>query len=94
LPGRSKLKENRSLLMGHGKPGKPFCCKNCWGVSSLHVLRLDFLENPEFAAAFAGSISPKEAILNIELLTGKIFNPETDLLIPMNLVSVSELSPH
>lgn len=33
-------------------------------------MRLDFLENPELADAFEGSLSPEDIITNIELLTG------------------------
>lgn len=31
--------------------------------------------------AFVGSLKPGEVISNIELLTGQVFNPATDLLI-------------
>jgi hypothetical protein len=52
-----------------------------FGREFVNVLRVDFLENPEFATAFAGSLSPKDVISGIELLTGQVFNAATDLLI-------------
>ncbi|MCE3253606.1 MAG: hypothetical protein K0Q67_2626 [Cellvibrio sp.] len=74
--------ERKPLLIdGARQTGKTFLLQELLGREFPHVLRLDFLETPEFAAAFAGSLSPKAVISNIELLTGKIFNPETDLLI-------------
>ena len=51
------------------------------GQTFANVLHLDFLENPVYKQAFDGSLSPHELLMNIELLTNQVFNPETDLLI-------------
>lgn len=69
------------LIDGARQTGKTYLLKQLLGSEFTHVLHLDFLENPELADAFAGSLSPEAVISNIELLTGQIFNPATDLLI-------------
>jgi predicted AAA+ superfamily ATPase len=74
--------ERKPLLIdGARQTGKTFLLQELLGREFANVLRVDFLENPQFAEAFAGSLSPDEVISNIELLTGQIFNPKTDLLI-------------
>lgn len=44
-------------------------------------MRIDFLERPDLADAFADSLTPADVIGNLELLTNQPFNPSTDLLI-------------
>lgn len=74
--------ERKPLLIdGARQTGKTFLLLELLGSEFANVLRVDFLENPALAEAFAGSLSPDDVISNIELLTGQIFNPEQDLLI-------------
>ncbi|TAA45978.1 ATP-binding protein [Corallincola spongiicola] len=69
------------LIDGARQTGKTYLLQSLLGDSFEHVLRVDFLESPEMAEAFAGSLTPEEVIVNLELLTGEQFNPITDLLI-------------
>jgi len=69
------------LIDGARQTGKTFLLQELLGREFANVLRVDFLENPALADAFAGSLAPDDVISNIELLTGQIFNPTTDLLI-------------
>src|SRR5690554_4558918 len=74
--------ERKPLLIdGARQTGKTYLLQTLFGKSFANVLRIDFLESPDMASAFAGSLSPKDVITNIELLTGQVFNEETDLLI-------------
>lgn len=74
--------ERKPLLIdGARQTGKTFLLQELLGREFANVLRVDFLESPALAEAFAGSLSPDDVISNIELLTGRIFNPEQDLLI-------------
>jgi len=78
---KRQAKRKPLLIDGARQTGKTFLLKELLGGEFANVLRVDFLETPAFADAFAGSLSPDDVISNIELLTGKIFNSETDLLI-------------
>lgn len=69
------------LIDGARQTGKTYLLQTLLGSEYANVLRLDFLETPELAEAFAGSLSPADVLTNIELLTGQRFNPGTDLLI-------------
>lgn len=69
------------LIDGARQTGKTYLLQELLGREFATVLRVDFLENPALADAFAGSLAPDDVISNIELLTGQIFNPTTDLLI-------------
>lgn len=69
------------LIDGARQTGKTFLLQELFGNTFANVLRIDFLENPTYKEAFEGSLSPDELLMNIELLTNKVFNPETDLLI-------------
>ncbi|MDP1931456.1 MAG: AAA family ATPase, partial [Gammaproteobacteria bacterium] len=69
------------LIDGARQSGKTYLLQTLLGSEFASVLRLDFLENPQLADAFAGSLSPADVLSNIELLTGQVFNPATDLLI-------------
>ena len=69
------------LIDGARQTGKTFLLQELFGDTFTKVLRIDFLENPTFKEAFDGSLSPDELVMNIELLTNQVFNPETDLLI-------------
>jgi predicted AAA+ superfamily ATPase len=69
------------LLDGARQTGKTYLLNTLLGQTFGHTLRIDFLESPEIADAFAGSLAPDEILSNIELLTGQVFNPQTDLLI-------------
>ena len=78
-----KAKPSRKPLVidGARQTGKTYLLQNLLGNEFENTLRLDFLENPELAQAFEGSLSPEDIIMNIELLTGQVFNASTDLLI-------------
>lgn len=78
-----KAKPSRKPLVidGARQTGKTYLLQTLLGDEFENTLRLDFLENPELSDAFEGSLSPEDVITNIELLTGQVFNPSTDLLI-------------
>lgn len=69
------------LVDGARQTGKTYLLQSLLGETFENVLRIDFLESPEMADAFAGSLAPEDVLTNLELLTGQVFNPETDLLI-------------
>ncbi|WP_235676598.1 MULTISPECIES: ATP-binding protein [unclassified Vibrio] len=81
LAWKSKKIRKPLLIDGARQTGKTFLLQELLGKTFENVLRIDFLENPEFMDAFSGSLSPDDIITNIELLTGNVFNPSTDLLI-------------
>ena len=78
-----KRKKTRKPLLidGARQTGKTFLLQELLGNTFENVLRIDFLESPEFMEAFSGSLSPDDVISNLELLTGKVFDLSTDLLI-------------
>ena len=78
-----KAKKNRKPLVidGARQTGKTYLLQILLGGEFDNVLRVDFLENPELSNAFSTSLTPADVISNLELLTGQIFNAETDLLI-------------
>ncbi|MBP6519238.1 AAA family ATPase [Shewanella sp.] len=69
------------LIDGARQTGKTYLLQELFGNTFANILRIDFLENPAYKQAFDGSLSPDELLMNIELLTNQMFNPETDLLI-------------
>ena len=69
------------LIDGARQTGKTFLLQELFGKTFTNILRVDFLENPAYKEAFEGSLSPDELLMNIELITNQVFNPETDLLI-------------
>ena len=69
------------LIDGARQTGKTYLLQQLLGREFERVLRVDFLESPQLADAFAGSLAPVDIVGNLELLTGKMFNPATDLLI-------------
>lgn len=78
-----KAQETRKPLLidGARQTGKTYLLKRLFGQEFANVQHLDFLENPDLADAFAGSLSPAEVLSNIELITGRPFNPDTGLLL-------------
>ena len=75
-------KQRKPLLIdGARQTGKTYLLQKLFGQSFNNVLRIDFLESPEMTEAFTGSLSPDDVLNNIELLTGRVFDPQTDLLI-------------
>ncbi|WP_413700289.1 ATP-binding protein [Psychromonas sp. KJ10-10] len=78
-----KEKETRKPLLidGARQTGKTYLLQSLFGEHFDNVLRIDFLESPEMAEAFSGSLTPENILSNIELLTNKVFNPTSDLLI-------------
>ena len=81
LNWKTKEKRKPLLIDGARQTGKTYLLQELLGREFKNVIRLDFLENPGYSDAFADSLSPEDIISNIELLTGKVFQPETDLLI-------------
>ena len=81
LAWKSKPSRKPTLVDGARQTGKTFLLAELLGSEFDNVLRLDFLERPEFAEAFADSLNPSDVISNIELLTGEVFNAKADLLI-------------
>jgi uncharacterized protein len=69
------------LIDGARQTGKTYLLQELLGSTFNKTLRIDFLENPDLRQAFAGSLSPSELLMNIELFTNERFNPKTDLLI-------------
>lgn len=69
------------LIDGARQTGKTYLLKELLGREFEDVLHLDFLENPGLGDIFADSLDPEDIITNIELLTGRLFNPDTHLLI-------------
>lgn len=69
------------LVDGARQTGKTYLLQHLFGQYFPAVLRIDFLERPELADAFADSLTPADIISNLELLTNQPFNPATDLLI-------------
>ncbi|MYB34853.1 MAG: ATP-binding protein [Gammaproteobacteria bacterium] len=78
---KNRNKRKPILIDGARQTGKTYLLQNLFGKEFTNTLRLDFLENPEFKEVFDGSLVPHDILMNIELMTGQRFHPETDLLI-------------
>lgn len=78
---KNKAERKPLLVDGARQTGKTFLLQELFGKTFANMLRLDFLENPALKEAFDGSLDPDDILMNIELITGQPFNPETDLLI-------------
>jgi len=78
---KNKNRRKPLLIDGARQTGKTYLLETLFGSTFNTILRIDFLESPEMAEAFVDSLSPDDVLSNLELLTGKGFNPETDLLI-------------
>ena len=78
---KAKDKRKPLLIDGARQTGKTWLLEVLFGQNFDQVLRIDFLESPDMAEAFSGSLTPDEVLSNIELLTGKAFNSKTGLLI-------------
>lgn len=78
---KNKAERKPLLVDGARQTGKTFLLQELFGKTFANTLRLDFLENPALKEAFDGSLDPDDILMNIELITGQPFNPETDLLI-------------
>lgn len=81
LAWKAKGERKPLLIDGARQTGKTYLLQELFGSQFSRVLRLDFLETPEIAGAFNDSLAPQDILASIELLTGKAFNPRTDLLI-------------
>ncbi|MDD9199535.1 ATP-binding protein [Aliivibrio sp. S2MY1] len=81
LDWKEKKQRKPLLIDGARQTGKTYLLQTLFGNTFDNVLRIDFLESPQMAEAFEGSLSPEDIIANLELLTECIFNPSTDLLI-------------
>ena len=78
---KNKPRRKPLLVDGARQTGKTYLLRRLFGAEFAGVLRVDFLETPALAEAFAGSLHPEEVLANLELMTGQSFNPVTDLLI-------------
>lgn len=81
LTWKDKKHRKPLLIDGARQTGKTYLLQELLGSHFSNVLRIDFLESPEMAEAFAGALTPDEVLSSIELLTGIAFNPGSDLLI-------------
>lgn len=81
LDWKSKPARKPLLIDGARQTGKTYLLQTLLGSTFANVIRIDFLESPQMSEAFADSLSPDDVLSNIELLTGKTFDPNTDLLI-------------
>ncbi len=78
---KSQQQRKPLLIDGARQTGKTYLLKQLFGQEFANTLHLDFLERPDLAQAFSGSLAPNDILTNIELLTGQAFNPASDLLI-------------
>lgn len=78
---KSQASRKPLLIDGARQTGKTFLLQELFGKTFTNILRIDFLENPASKAAFDGSLSPDDLLMNLELITNQTFNPKTDLLI-------------
>lgn len=69
------------LIDGARQTGKTYLLNSLLGTTFPNTLRIDFLENPAFRAAFEGSLTPSDILDNLQLITNTPFDPATDLLI-------------
>jgi uncharacterized protein len=69
------------LIDGARQTGKTYLLQELLGAEFPNVLRVDFLETPEMAKAFEGSLDPRDILTDLQLLSGRPFNAQTDLLI-------------
>lgn len=69
------------LLDGARQTGKTYLLHTLLGEHFQKVFRVDFLESPNMAEAFAGSLKPDDILMNLELLTGQAIDPEHTLII-------------
>ncbi|MCL9782568.1 AAA family ATPase [Vibrio sp. S4M6] len=81
LDWKAKKQRKPLLIDGARQTGKTYLLQSLLGDTFGKVLRVDFLESPQMSEAFEGSLSPEDILSNLELLTGELFNPATDLLI-------------
>ncbi len=81
LTWKRKSKRKPVLIDGARQTGKTYLLKELFGQHFKQVLHIDFLESPELAEAFQGSLTPEDILSNIELLTGTVFDFQSALLI-------------
>jgi predicted AAA+ superfamily ATPase len=81
LAWKSQKTRKPLLIDGARQTGKTYLLQELLGREFTRVLRVDFLETPQLADAFAGSLTPEDIIAGIELITGQVFFPASDLLI-------------
>lgn len=81
LQWQQQAKRKPILLDGARQTGKTYLLKTLFGAQFQQVFRVDFLETPQIADAFAGSLNPKDILMNLELLTGVSIKPENTLII-------------
>ena len=78
---KTKPRRKPLLVDGARQTGKTYLLRRLFGAEFPRVMRIDFLETPAMAEAFAGALQPEDIVANLELMTGQPFNPDTDLLI-------------
>ena len=78
---KNQARRKPLLIDGARQTGKTFLLQELFGKTFTNTLRVDFLETPDYKEAFESSLSPEDVLLNLELISGQSFNPQTDLLI-------------
>lgn len=78
---REQASRKPILLDGARQTGKTYLLKELLGASFANVFRVDFLESPQMAEAFASSLNPQDILMNLELLTGQSITPDNTLII-------------
>jgi len=69
------------LLDGARQTGKSYLLQQLFGQQFNQVVRLDFLEQPNYAALFSDSLNPDDILANIELTLNVSINKSTTLII-------------
>jgi len=69
------------LLDGARQTGKTYLLRKLLGGTFDRVMHIDFLQSPEAASAFEGSLNPQDVLSALEIFRGQAFNSATDLLI-------------
>ena len=78
---KAKSRRKPLLIDGARQTGKTYLLRQLLGQSFARVLHIDFLEQPNLAKAFDGSLEPAMVLQELALLTGQRFDPQHDLLI-------------
>lgn len=81
LAWKAKPTRKPLLIDGARQTGKTYLLTSLFGQHFNKVVHVDFLESPQLADAFVESLNPIDVLSNIELLTGEVFTPATDLLV-------------
>jgi len=81
LAWKSQPTRKPLLIDGARQTGKTYLLTELFSASFERTLHIDFLKHPRFIEAFAQDLSPGVVLSNLELLTGREFRMDRDLLI-------------